>query len=213
MAGLDVEMETPSPRVALCYPAQPTGDKEIPGEMTEITQLLRAVRDGEPGAMDAVFDLVYPQLKQLASSQMMVRPGQTLTPTVLVNETYLKLSQANELDLVDRRHFLICAARAMRHIAIDHARVSSARRRGGDQQRVTLTDVGNPEATSIDPLELDEALNDLAVVNSELKELVELKFFGGLTMDEIAATFGTSLRTVNRNWARARAFLNTRLDG
>ncbi len=178
--------------------------------MAEITQLLRGVRDGEPGAMDAVFDQVYPQLKQLAASQMMVRPGQTLTPTAVVNETYLKLSQADQLDLVDRRHFMICAARAMRHIVIDHARAQSAKRRGGDKHRVTLTDVVDDQP-SLDLLDLDTALNDLEAIDPALKELVELKFFVGLTMNDIADLLGTSLRTVNRNWSRARAFLNTQL--
>jgi len=179
--------------------------------VTEITQLLQSVRAGDSDAMDAVFDKVYPELKQLAASQMMVRPGQTLTPTAVVNETYLKLSQADQLDLVDRRHFMICAARAMRHIVIDHARARSAKRRGGDAQRITLTDVVDSGQPSLDLLDLDSALDDLEAIDPALKELVELKFFVGLTMNDIADLLGISLRTVNRNWARARAFLNTQL--
>ncbi len=180
--------------------------------MTEITQLLGAVRAGDSQAMNTLFDLVYPQLKQLAAAQMMVKPGQTLTPTAVVNEAYLKLSQADQLDLVDRRHFMICAARAMRHIVIDHARAASAKRRGGDQQRVTLNTVSDPQQSPVDVLDLDRAMTDLKAINPELHRLVELKFFAGLTMTEIAELLDSSLRTVNRNWARARALLTVRLD-
>ena len=125
---------------------------------------------GNPARWDAVFDQVYPQLKQLAASQMMVRPGQTLTPTAVVNETYLKLSQADQLDLVDRRHFMICAAKAMRHIVIDHARAQSAKRRGGDKRRVTLTDVVDETQPALDLLDLDTALDDLEAIDPALKE-------------------------------------------
>ncbi len=180
--------------------------------VTEITRLLGEIRAGDDSAMDQVFQMVYPELKKLAASQMMVRPGQTLTPTVLVNETYLKLIRANQLDLVDRRHFMICAARAMRHIVIDHYRASSASRRGGDQLRITLNTRNNGTDDDIpDMIELDQALNDLNDVEPTLCELVELKFFAGLTMNEISELSMSSLRTVNRNWARARAFLNAQL--
>lgn len=180
--------------------------------VTEITELLHAMRDGDGQAMDAVFDRVYPQLRALASGQMMVRAGHTITPTVLVNETYLKLIKAKNLDLIDRRHFMICAARAMRMIMIDYARAKGAQRRGGDQQRVTLTDVGKAGGGSaLDLLDLDDALADLEAIDPQLKELVELKFFAGLTMSEIAQLSDSSLSTVNRNWSRARAFLHTQL--
>lgn len=180
--------------------------------VTEITQLLGLVRNGDPAALDQVFDRVYPELKRLAASQLM-RTGQTLTPTALVNETYLKLIRADQLDLVDRRHFMICAARAMRHIVIDHHRAASAHRRGGEQQRVTLStlNMGSPDDDVPDLIELDRALNDLNEIDPNLVELVELKFFAGLTMTEISNLCDDSLRTVNRNWARARAFLNAQL--
>ncbi len=182
--------------------------------MAEITRLLRAASRGDEKAMDAVFAAVHPQLKQLAAGQMMVRPGQTLTPTAVVNETYLKLIQAEQLELVDRRHFMICAAKAMRHIVIDYARARSAKRRGGDSERVLLGDIveGAAAAPEVDLMDLDQALEDLHTIDPDLRELIELKFFVGLNMREISELLGTSLRTVNRNWSRARAFLNTRMS-
>lgn len=179
--------------------------------MAEITQLLGAIRAGDSGALDSVFDLIYPQLKQLAAAQMMVKPGQTLTPTTVVNETYLKFSQADRLDLVDRRHFMVCAARAMRHIVIDHARAASAKRRGGDRQRVTLSSLSADQQEPLDALDLDRAMAELNAINPALHQLVELRFFGGLTMSEIAELLDCSLSTVNRNWVRARALLNSHL--
>ncbi|MEM6937737.1 MAG: ECF-type sigma factor [Pseudomonadota bacterium] len=181
--------------------------------MTEITQLLAAARDGDGDALKQVFEDIYPELKRLASARLAgARAGHTITPTVLVNETYLKLSGARRLDLVDRRHFFVCASKAMRQILIDHARKANAQRRGGDQAAITLTEnlsgeLG-PTATLLD---LNEALADLGELDAQLHDLVELKFFGGLTVDEIADLTERSARSVKRDWSRARAFLHAQL--
>lgn len=181
--------------------------------MAEITQMLAAARGGDTNALDRVFEAIYPELRSIAVARLAgLSAGHTITPTALVNETYLKLSQAQKLELVDRRHFYVCASRGMRQILIDHHRASAAQRRGGVQRQITLTDSFNvSEAPAVDLLDLEAALEDLAEIDRDLHDLVELKFFGGLSMPELAELTQRSLRTVNRDWARARAFLHTQL--
>lgn len=184
--------------------------------MTEITRLLANARDGDGNALKQVFEDIYPELRRIAVARLAaVKIGNTITPTVLVNETYLKLTGASKLQLVDRRHFFVCASKAMRQILIDYARKSSAQRRGGQQSPITLTEnlgAGDAESQPLDLLDLDEALADLLEVDSQLHELVELKFFGGLTLGEIAEISQRSVRTLKRDWVRARAFLHAQLS-
>jgi RNA polymerase sigma factor (TIGR02999 family) len=132
---------------------------------------------------------------------------------VLVHETYLKLVGARHLDLRDRRHFFACAGRAMRHILVDHARAALADKRGGGVAPVELPPEVADRRTPSNWIDLDRALEELEEVFPDLRELVELRFFAGLTREETAELLGCSERTVQRDWQRARAFLYARLDG
>lgn len=180
---------------------------------SEITQLLAAARNGSTDQVEKLFELLYSELRQLASSRL-GRGDQTLTPTVLVHEAFLRLTASDQLPLDDRRHFFACAARSMRCIVIDHARRASAERRGGDLTRITLNDalVGNAgPGADAELLSLDQALDRLDHVNSRQREVVELHYFAGLTFAEIAALHECNERTALRQWERARAFLHAQL--
>jgi RNA polymerase sigma factor (TIGR02999 family) len=181
--------------------------------MGEITELLIAARPGDPTKLEAVFAALYPELKHLASWRARAQASDSaLTTTVLVHETYLKLVGAKQLDIKDRRHFFACAGRAMRHILVDHARAALAEKRGGGVSPVELpTDVADRRAPT-EWIDLDRALDELEEVLPELRELVELRYFAGLTRAETAKLLGCSERTVQRDWQRARAFLHARLD-
>lgn len=179
--------------------------------MAEVTQLLTPA-DGEPD-LKAVFDRLYPELKRLAQARLQsMSGGKTLTPTVLVHEAYDRLINAANLDLTGRRHFFATASKCMRHIIVDHLRSGSSLKRGGDQIAVTLTE--NIAAASDMPrlLDLDKALDELDQINPVQRELVELRFFAGLPMVEIAELLDMSSRTAWREWNKARAFLHTRID-
>lgn len=179
----------------------------------EITRLLVAVRGGEPGAFDQLLPLVYDELRSAARSQLRRRrAGQTLDTTALVHEAYVRLVDRTRAEWRDRGHFLAVAAVAMRHILVDHARRRMAQKRGGDAVRVTLDEarVGR-DAPVVEILALDQALDALAALNERLSKLVELRFFGGLTVEETAGVLDVSERTVKRDWRKARAFLYQRL--
>lgn len=181
--------------------------------MGEITQLLHAARAGDAAALDRVFAAVYPTLRALAGARLRGDSSEfTLSPTALVHETYLKLIGAASLDLTDRHHFFACAARAMRHILIDHARARASQRRGGVQAHVDVDDAELSTIPDHDLLDLDAALNRLDAIDSSLRELVEMRVFAGLTLEQLAETNGRSLRTVNRNWQRARALLMAQMS-
>lgn len=182
--------------------------------MSEITQLLASARDGEPDQVEKVFALLYDELRQLAASRL-GNGNQTLSPTALVHEVFLRLTANQDLNLNDRRHFFACAARSMRCIIIDHARRASAERRGGDLARITLNEglIGEGGAgTDADLLSLDQALDRLDQVDPRQCEVVELHYFAGLTFAEIAALHECTERTALRQWERARAFLHAQLD-
>ncbi|HEV8631648.1 MAG TPA: ECF-type sigma factor [Thermoanaerobaculia bacterium] len=181
--------------------------------MTEITELLVAARAGDPAKLGAVFEALYPELKRLAAWRAASeRAGSTLTTTMLVHETYLKLVRSQGLDLRDRRHFFACAARAMRQILVDHARAASAAKRGAGAAPIELPgDVADfPRSPSW--IDLDRALDALDQIDAEQRELVELRYFAGLSRDEVAELLGCSVRTVERTWLRARAFLHAQLE-
>lgn len=180
--------------------------------MSEVTELLVAARDGDAGRLGAVFELLYPELRKIAVARCAGQhPSSTLTTTALVHEAYLKLIQAERLELVDRKHFFACAAQAMRQIVMDHARSSLAAKRGGDADQITLpTALGALDDPS-QWLDLDRALDELASFAPELRELVDLRYFAGLTREEVAEVLGLSVRTVHRDWRRARAFLHAQL--
>jgi len=182
--------------------------------MAEITNLLAAARSGDDEAIQIVFETVYPELKRLAASRINRSPGNpTISPTELVHEAFLRLVGAQGLELADRRHFFACAARSMRLIIIDQARRSAAQKRGGGTVRVTWTEElpANP-MPGAQLLDLDRALDELDEVNRRAREVVDLRFFAGLTAVQTAELMELSLRTVNREWQKARSFLYARMN-
>ena len=179
-----------------------------------ITELLRAAEGGDRGALDRLFGMVYSELRQLARRQLQVTPvHHTLSTTALVHEAYLKLSADARWSTRDRSHFFALAARAMRHILIDHARRRTRRKRGGSEPPLSLDDAQVPvNDRSEELLALDEALERLAAVDPELARLVEWRFFAGLSVEEVAQILEVSDRTVKRHWRTARAFLYQELS-
>jgi len=186
----------------------------------EITGLLAAARQGDGDAASRLMALVYDELRIMARRQLRGRrPGQTLTTTALVHEVYLKLVDQDGVPWQDRSHFFGVAALAMRHILVDSARRRVAKKRGGEDVRIPLDELrlsgGAPdaEARAVEVLAIDRALTSLAALNERLSQLVELRFFAGLTEEETAEAMGTSERTVRRDWRKARAFLFQALGG
>jgi len=179
--------------------------------MSDIATLLSELREGDKEALEDLFNSLHQELKNLARRELYGHSAVTLSPTALVNEAWIKLNAANNLSLQDRRHFFACAAKAMRHIAIDAARAAMAKKRGQEFLFVTLTESGI-EQTSGDLVALDGAMQDLDAVDRELRNLVELRFFAGLSMDDIAELTGRSARSLYRDWTRARAFLHAQLQ-
>jgi len=186
----------------------------------EITGLLAAARQGDAGATRRLMALVYDELRALARRQLRRRrPGQTITTTALVHEAYLKLVDHPGATWQDRSHFFSVAALAMRQILVDSARRRVAKKRGGEDVRVQLdvqllgAQEPNAEGRVLEILAVDRALKSLADLNQRLSQLVELRFFAGLTEEETAEVMGTSERTVRRDWRKARAFLFQALGG
>ena len=181
----------------------------IPGQ---ITNLLAAWETGDEEARDALFPLVYDQLHSLARRQG-YRQGETLRPTALVHEVYLRLAEKETITATDRHHFFALAATAMRQITIDLARRRLAAKRGGGAVVVELKDsdtqiLATPEVM----IALNEAIRDLGEIEPRLIKIVELRFFGGLSVEETAEVLGVSTRTVKRDWRKARAFLQASLE-
>lgn len=178
-----------------------------------VTRLLDDINAGRPGAREELVPVVYDELRILAESYMRKeRPGHTLQPTALVNEAWMKLADQTRVEWKGRAHFFGIAAQAMRRILVDHHRKKSAARRGGGLTSITLVD-GPPE-TFEDPLDfiaLDEALDELAKLDSRAARIVELKFFGGLSVEETAEVLDISTPTVKRDWRTAKAWLYQRL--
>ena len=182
----------------------------------EITRLLHSVRDGDRRALDALLPLVYGQLHGLASRTLVGGGGRSevLDTTALVHEAYLKLHGSDPLTLEDRRHFFAVAAMAMRQIAVDHARQRRAARHGGQQIRVDLDRTQIPVQDGFETvLALDQALTRLKALNERSAQVVELRYFGGLSVEETAETLGVDPRTVKRDWRKARAILYAALGG
>lgn len=181
----------------------------------EITQILAAAQRGDRKSMDRLLPLVYDELRAAAHRQLRHRrPGQTLDTPALVNEAYLKLVDQTLAGYNDRAHFLAVAAVTMRHILVDYARRRGAQKRGGDNIRVTLDERRlGIDSRAADILAIDQALDALSALSERLGKLVELRFFGGLTVQETAAVLEVSERTVKRDWRKARAFLHRTLGG
>ena len=175
----------------------------------EVTQLLAAWGNGDPSARDKLFPLVHAELRRIARRQMShERPGHTLQATALVNEAYLKLAGHEGVEWQNRAHFFGVCAQVMRHILIDHARAHARDKRGGGAVQVSLEDavviIGEPPEHL---LALDEALKTLERVDPQKGKLVELRYFGGLSIEETAEVLNISPRTVRREWRRSKAWL------
>ena len=179
------------------------------------THLLLQASSGDRRAADQLMPLVYDELVRLAQQLMqMERAGHTLQATALVNEAYLKLVDQSRADWKDETHFFAVAATAIRRILVDHARTRSRRKRGGEQARVELdTQVLGAPSDGIDVLELDDLLEALAADDPRAAQLVELRFFGGLTGEQAARHLDISTATAERDWRYARAWLLQRLVG
>ena len=178
--------------------------------MTEITDLLVQARAGKPEALGRVFALLYDELRRLASSSLSGNE-KTLSPTMLIHEAYLRLLGSTDLALNDRRHFLACAARAMRAVWVDHVRRATALKRGGpgfDAPLEVVDGIAHALHPSEDWLALDQALDQLDAISTRQREVVELRYFAGLEFAEIATLLDVSERTAKREWERARAFLH-----
>jgi RNA polymerase sigma factor (TIGR02999 family) len=191
-----------------------------PGDPAEITRLLKAWGRGDSAALDRLTPLVYEQLRRMARRYMrQERIGHTLQATALVNEAFLRLVGARNLDWTDRAHFFAVCARIMRRILVDAARSRAAIRRGGQADRadhptaINLDQLPNPASEMSDQVcALDEALNMLAQIDPRRAQVIELRFFGGLTVEETAQVLQTSPQTVMREWKLARAWLARELS-
>jgi len=180
-----------------------------------VTSLLARIGHGDRGAFDDLFPHVYAELRRIASREMRrERHGHTLQATALVHEAYLRLVRDASLSAANRSHFLGIAAQAMREILIDRARARVAQKRGGGGARVTLDEaLAAVPGVSIDVLALDEALQRLAQLDPRHAQVVELRYFGGLSVEDTAAAMGLSQATVKRAFTLARAWLYRELGG
>jgi len=178
-------------------------------DTADITEWLDAAREGDRGALDRVLATLYQELHSMARRQLAGQHGQTLDATALVHEAYLKLIGRREAKFDDRAHFFAYAASAMRSVVVDYARQRMAQKRGGDLHRVTdlPEDVEGGLRLDEDMLGLDTALNRLAAVDERLAQIVELRYFAGLSELEIAELLKRSERSIRRDWQKARLFL------
>ena len=178
-------------------------------------QLLADLREGKRSAADELLVHVYDELRRIAGQRFGDQPsGHTLQPTALVHEAYLRLVGQTSVEWRDRSHFLAVASRAMRQILTDHFRRKNAEKRGGDWRKVTLSGVGLAEGhDQLDLGDLEEALLELEELDPRQGQLIELRFYGGLTVDETAEALSISKSTVEREWRFARAWLLDRLGG
>ncbi len=182
---------------------------------SNITQLLNDYQAGKKDALDELFPLVYGELRKLAASRMRNERGDhTLQPTALVHEAYLRLIEQHSTDWRNRAHFFGLAAEMMRRILVNHAVKNNAEKRFGNQTRLALDEIVDfTNGTDVNLVALDEALNKLAEFDPKQAKIVELKFFGGLTSEEIAEVTGVSDSTVKREWRIAKAWLHEQLKG
>lgn len=179
----------------------------------DLTHLLRSVQSQDDGAREKLYERVYAELKAIAGAHLVgERRDHTLQTTALVNEAYLRLVPGEE-SWQNRAHFFGSAARAMRRILVDYARRHQSLKRGGEAERVTFADLAiQAEEPDLDLVALDEALQALAVDEPRLAEVVDLRYFAGLSVAETAEVLGISLATVKRDWTFARAWLLERLS-
>jgi RNA polymerase sigma-70 factor, ECF subfamily len=191
-------------------PAKPADDPTGSGM---VTALLAAWSAGEEAAAERLLPIVYGELKAIARKAFRRERGDhTLQPTAVVHEAFIKLAGGGQVSFRGRAHFFAVAAQAMRHVLVDHARARAAAKRGSG---VTLLELGEEAVAggpgAVDVLAVDAALSRLAALDADQARIVELRFFGGLTVEETAEVVGTSRATVNRDWRLARAFLSREL--
>ena len=183
-------------------------------QTSETTQLLRAWADGDQAALERLTPRVYRTLRRIAGHQLQQeRPGQTLQATALVHEAYLELIDIKNVDWKHRAHFFAVSAQIMRHILLDRARRRMTAKRGGDVERVNLDelpDLGGNRAREL--IALEDALNALAAIDARKARVVELRFFGGLSVEETAAVLAISPETVMRDWKFSRSWLQAELS-
>jgi RNA polymerase sigma factor (TIGR02999 family) len=188
---------------------------EQPTQGAQVVALLAAVRRGEPAAVDQLFSLLYPDLQKMAHSRLR-RSGQLtlLDTTGLVHEAFLRLSKAGSLEAGDRGQFMAYAARVMRSVVVDFVRRRAADRRGGDVVHVGLEEsvVAEADPREQEVVRIDEALEELAAIDDRLVRVVEMRYFAGMTEDQVADALGLSRRSVTRDWEKARLFLAAALD-
>lgn len=181
-----------------------------------ITLLLNEWKQGDKAAFDKLIQLVYDDLKHRASSYMRKqRSGHTLQTTGLVHEAFIKLSDRNDIEWKDRNHFLAIASKVMRSILVDYARYKNRAKRGGKDENIPFEEsfyIASSESSPIDLIALNEALEELASFDERQAKIVELKYFGGMTMDEIAEVLEISTSTVKREWNIAKAWLRRYLE-
>lgn len=181
--------------------------------MAEVTQLLRQWSDGDEGARDRLIELVYRPLRDIAERHLFSeRTDHTLQPTALVNELYLRFLNQRQVDWKDRNHFFSVAAHVMRRILVDHARRRNSAKRGYGAITISVDEIVDvATGHGLDLVALDTALDELAAIYPQQASIVELRFYGGLTIDQTASTLGISTATVSREWAMARAWLRRRM--
>jgi RNA polymerase sigma-70 factor, ECF subfamily len=181
---------------------------------TDITQILVRASQGDESAVNHLLPLVYDELRALAESYLKSeRPALTLQATALVHEAYLRLIKQDEVQWQNRAHFFAVAAQAIRRILVDHARGHARQKRGGGRERVRLDeDVAVLQERDVDLVALDEALVKLAQLNPRQAQIVELRFFGGLSLRDVAEVLSVSPRTVDGDWSMARAWLRRALQ-
>lgn len=184
--------------------------------MGDVTRWLEAAQQGDSVAIGQLFELLYPELRKIAHARLRRGARELMNTTALVHESFLRLVRLQRLQVEDRARFLAYTARVMRSVVVDLVREARAQRRGGGQAAVTLdTQAGAvPEAEADEVLRVHDALAELALHDARLVQVVEMRYFVGLEMDEIAAALGIGKRTAERDWERARLFLRASLrDG
>lgn len=183
-------------------------------DASEITALIQQWQTGSREAADKLMETVYPELKKIAGAYLSrERPDHTLAPTALVNELYLKLIASCPIVLRNRTHFYALAARSLRHILVDYARIHAAKKRGGSRVKITLSGAEPVFGSGKeDLLSVHEALTELQELDPRAAKVVELRFFGGLNEEEVAEVLEISKNTVQRDWRTARAWLSSRLS-
>lgn len=189
----------------------------VPATGSDVTELLHAWKGGDDGALERLIPTIYHELRAIAARQLQgERESHTLQPTALVNEAFLKLQGLNSIRWHDRTHFFAFASRVMRRVLVDHARGRLAAKRGAEALHVELTEgwdgAVEPVLSPAELIDLDRALDRLTQEEPRLTRLVEVRFFGGLTVEETAEVLECSPRTVKRDWAFARAWLLSQLS-